>query len=105
MRQVSAIPQPDPPAGAVRMNDGKCDPAGRFWAGSMAYDARPGAGSLYRLDPDGQVHEILRGLTISNGLAWTPDGATMLLHRYADPAGGHLRHGSDDRRHLATAGR
>ena len=72
-----AIPQPPAPAGPIRMNDGKCDPAGRLWAGSMAYDARPGAGALYRLDPDGSVHEILRDVTISNGLAWTPDGATM----------------------------
>ena len=79
LRQVSAIAQPDPPAGALRMNDGKCDPAGRFWAGSMAYDARPGAGSLYRLDPDGQAHEVLRDVTISNGLAWRPDGSTMLF--------------------------
>ena len=79
LRQVSAIEQPDPPVGAVRMNDGKCDPAGRFWAGSMAYDARPGAGSLYRLDPDGETHEILREVTISNGLAWMPDVRTMLF--------------------------
>ena len=79
LHQVLAIPQPDPPAGAVRMNDGKCDPAGRFWAGSMAYDARAGAGSLYRLDADGTTHEIVRDVTISNGLAWTPDGATMMF--------------------------
>ena len=77
LRQVLAIPQPPAPAGPIRMNDGKCDPAGRLWAGSMAYDARPGAGALYRLDPDESVHEILRDVTISNGLAWTPDGATM----------------------------
>ena len=37
------------------MNDGICDPAGRFWAGTMAIDERQAAGSLYRLDPDGQV--------------------------------------------------
>lgn len=76
-RPVLMIPQPAAPAGPIRMNDGKCDPAGRLWAGSMAYDARPGAGSLYRLDPDGTAHEILVGVTISNGLAWTPDAATM----------------------------
>lgn len=77
MRRVHAIEQPDPPLGAVRMNDGKCDPAGRFWAGSMAYDGRPGAGSLYRLDIDGRTSEILRDVTVSNGLAWTRDGTTM----------------------------
>ena len=59
------------------MNDGKCDPQGRLWAGSMAYDARPGAGALYRLDGDLTVHEIVQAVTISNGLAWTPDGTTM----------------------------
>jgi len=77
LRQVMAIPQPVAPAGQIRMNDGKCDPAGRLWAGTMAYDARPGAGTLYRLDPDGVTHEILPDVTISNGLAWTPDGTTM----------------------------
>lgn len=61
----------------IRMNDGKCDPAGRFWAGTMALDFRPGAGALYRLDPDGTVREMLTGVTISNGLDWTPDGARM----------------------------
>jgi sugar lactone lactonase YvrE len=79
LRQVLAIPQPDAPAGPIRMNDGKCDPAGRLWAGSMAWDSRPAAGALYRLDPDGTVAEILRDVTISNGLAWTPDGTTMFF--------------------------
>jgi sugar lactone lactonase YvrE len=60
-----------------RMNDGACDPQGRFWAGSMALDERPGAGSLYRLDGRGAVATVLRGLTIANGLGWSPDGATM----------------------------
>jgi len=62
---------PDP---GVRMNDGGCDPAGRFFCGSMAYDAAPGRGALYRFDPDGTVTRVLEGLTISNGIAWTPDG-------------------------------
>jgi sugar lactone lactonase YvrE len=59
----------------VRMNDGGCDPAGRFYCGSMAYDHRPGAGSLDRLDPDGGVDVVMRGVTISNGLDWSPDDA------------------------------
>ena len=79
LRQVMVLPQPTAPAGPIRMNDGKCDPAGRLWAGSMAYDARPGAGALYRLDADGSTREILRDVTISNGLAWTPDGRTMFF--------------------------
>lgn len=61
----------------TRMNDGKCDDLGRFWAGSMAWDKSPGAGSLYRLDPDLTVDVVLRGVTISNGLAWSPDGGRL----------------------------
>jgi sugar lactone lactonase YvrE len=64
-------------AGVVRMNDGACDPAGRFWAGSMAYDASPGAGSLYRYDAPGQWVRTLADLTISNGIGWSPDGRSM----------------------------
>ncbi|NJC71358.1 SMP-30/gluconolactonase/LRE family protein [Planosporangium thailandense] len=59
---------------SVRMNDGGCDPDGRFYCGSMAYDQRPGAGALYRLDPDRSVQVVLDGVTISNGLEWSPDG-------------------------------
>jgi sugar lactone lactonase YvrE len=59
----------------VRMNEGGCDPDGRFYTGSMAYDQRPGAGILYRLDPDRTVTTVLEGVTISNGLEWSPDGA------------------------------
>ncbi|MEU0279123.1 SMP-30/gluconolactonase/LRE family protein [Streptomyces sp. NPDC006195] len=58
----------------VRMNDGACDPAGNFYCGSMAYDARPGAGSVHRLTPDGATSLVHTGVTISNGLAWAPDG-------------------------------
>lgn len=62
---------------ANRMNDGKCDRHGRFWAGTMAWDESPGAGALYRLDSDGSVTKMLDGVTISNGLAWSLDDATM----------------------------
>jgi sugar lactone lactonase YvrE len=57
------------------MNEGGCDPDGRFYCGSMAYDQRPGAGALYRLDPDGSVRVVLENVTISNGLEWSPDGS------------------------------
>src|SRR3712207_882614 len=59
----------------VRMNEGGCDPDGRFYCGSMAYDQRPGAGALYRLDPDGSVAVVLENVTSSNGLEWSPDGS------------------------------
>jgi sugar lactone lactonase YvrE len=61
------------PGPAARMNDGKCDPQGRFWAGSMGYEGEPGRGALYRLDPDLRVERILDGVTISNGLDWSGD--------------------------------
>ncbi len=56
----------------LRMNDGACDPQGRFWAGTMAYDESPGAGALYRLELDGTCTTVLTGLTISNGIGWEP---------------------------------
>jgi sugar lactone lactonase YvrE len=59
----------------VRMNEGGCDPDGRFYCGSMAYDKRPGAGSLYRLDPDRSMRMVLESVSISNGLEWSPDGS------------------------------
>jgi sugar lactone lactonase YvrE len=59
----------------VRMNEGGCDPDGRFYCGSMAYDKTPGAAALYRLDPDGSTRVVLEHVTISNGLEWSPDGA------------------------------
>lgn len=60
---------------SVRMNEGGCDPDGRFYCGSMAYDQRPGAAVLHRLDPDGSTTTVLEGVTISNGLEWSPDGS------------------------------
>ena len=61
------------------MNDGACDPQGRFWAGTMAHDESSGAGVLYRLELDGSCTTVLAGLTISNGIGWSPDGSVMYL--------------------------
>ena len=60
-----------------RMNDGKCDAAGRFWAGSMAFAYTPGVASLYRLDPDYRVTRVLADVTLSNGLDWAADNRRM----------------------------
>ncbi len=57
----------------LRFNDGRCDGRGRFWAGTMAYDGSRGAGTLYRLEPDHRVAAVLTGVTISNGIGWSPD--------------------------------
>jgi sugar lactone lactonase YvrE len=61
----------------TRMNDGACDPAGRLWAGTMATDLSPTAGSLYRISTTLQVTPVLPGVSISNGLDWSPDGQTF----------------------------
>lgn len=61
-----------------RLNDGKCDSRGRFWIGTM-HEGHEGAARLYRFDPDGTLHEMERGLTIANGLGWSPDDRTFYL--------------------------
>jgi len=59
-----------------RFNEGKCDPQGRFWVGSMSLQER-GQGTLYRYDPDGSLHPMETGTSISNGLGWSPDQRTF----------------------------
>ncbi len=70
------VPAPGQGAG-TRFNDGGCDPAGRFWAGTLSYDGTAEAAALYRLDPDGSVREVLSDVTNSNGIAWSPDGGQL----------------------------
>jgi sugar lactone lactonase YvrE len=63
-----------------RMNDGRCDPAGRFWAGTMSTERVPGAGFLYCLEQTGGSflpRRMFGGLTIANGIDWSPDGTRM----------------------------
>jgi sugar lactone lactonase YvrE len=60
-----------------RMNDGKCDRNGRFWAGTTSYDDVEGVGALYRLDPGGTVTQVVKGLTIPNGIAWNAANTLM----------------------------
>lgn len=60
----------------IRMNDGGCDPQGRFYCGTMAYDEQKGAGTLFRLEPDGATSVAFGDVTISNGIQWSADGAT-----------------------------
>lgn len=70
---------------SIRFNDGKCDPSGRFWVGSMHLRFAEGAASLYRMDKDRTIHKMLDGVTVSNGIAWTKNKKTMY---YVDS---HLR--------------
>jgi sugar lactone lactonase YvrE len=60
-----------------RMNDGKCDPAGRFWAGSIFLDKNAAEAALYRLDDDLTTRVMRTGVTVSNGLGWSPDASAM----------------------------
>jgi sugar lactone lactonase YvrE len=93
-------PESDKPEN--RFNDGAVGPDGRFWAGTMRPGPQePGAspGALYRLDPDSTSRLVEPGLTISNGLGWSPDGKrfyhtdslrhTIYVYDY-DPAGGEV---------------
>jgi sugar lactone lactonase YvrE len=61
----------------VRMNDAQVGPDGCFWTGSMAWDASPGAGSLYRVSPDGTWRVVLDSVSISNGIGWNGSADTM----------------------------
>ena len=57
----------------MRMNDGKVDPVGRFWAGSLALSFEAERGSLYVLEKDGSYRSVLDKCTLSNGMGWSPD--------------------------------
>jgi len=73
VQHTAEFPHPDD----TRFNDGKCDARGRFWIGTCT-DTK-GQAALYRYDPDGSFQVMETGLTISNGLGWSPDGATFYL--------------------------
>jgi sugar lactone lactonase YvrE len=63
-----------------RMNDGKCDCRGRFWAGTMATNHTPQAGTLYRLERAGAGYAVsaeVAGITVANGIDWSPDNRLM----------------------------
>src|SRR5262249_20423303 len=61
----------------LRMNDGKCDPLGRYWTGTMALDHVRADACLYKVDPDLRVTTMLTGVVVSNGLGWSPDNGTL----------------------------
>lgn len=74
---VTPIIDPEADQPGNRFNDGKCDPAGRFWAGTMSLHGKARAGALYMLDREGMAHERLEGITTSNGICWSLDYRTM----------------------------
>ncbi|MDB2327388.1 MAG: SMP-30/gluconolactonase/LRE family protein [Verrucomicrobiales bacterium] len=61
----------------TRFNDGKCDPQGRFWFGSMDIEEKENLGILYSMDLDGKVKAWIENIGVSNGMTWSPDGKTM----------------------------
>ncbi|MBK8489950.1 MAG: SMP-30/gluconolactonase/LRE family protein [Saprospirales bacterium] len=71
-----------------RFNDGKCDPAGRLWVGSMDFGTTNPTASLYRIDANGLATKMLDHITISNGIVWTSDQKTMY---YIDTPTGQIR--------------
>ena len=76
---ITAFARIDADRDRVRLNDAKCDARGRLWAGSLTLDFRQGAAALYCVDGDGVTRTVLRGLTLANGLDWSPDGSTFYL--------------------------
>ena len=78
LQRLQAAPY-DP--ATTRFNDGKCDPAGRFWAGTIYEPRDKPLGTLYRLAPGADASLVLRtmaeGATVANGLAWSPDQRTL----------------------------
>jgi len=97
---VLSVVHPVLPEPERRMNDAKCDAAGRFWAGSTTFGFPEGGGALHCWDPAGDaVRTVVSGLALPNGLGWSPDGRTFYLadsiQRVVfaadfDPADGHL---------------
>lgn len=80
---LAKLANPDP---RLRFNDGKCDPRGRFFAGTMRWDVARERGAFYRLDGS-KLDTLFGGVTVSNGLDWSPDGARMF---YTDTLTGRV---------------
>ena len=74
---LDPIADPEAHLPGNRFNDGKCDPAGRFWAGTMGLKPAFEVGALYRLDPDRRTHKMVSNVTVSNGIAWSADKRSM----------------------------
>jgi sugar lactone lactonase YvrE len=72
---VTPGPRIVPAGSGRRLNDGACDPDGVFWVGTMRFDQEPGGEVLVRVGADRSVTIVDEGLSLSNGLAWSPDGA------------------------------
>lgn len=76
-QQLKVVHDPESHLPDTRFNDGKCDPAGRFWAGTMSLTGVAEAGSLYCMDKDHRVRKMLDKVTVSNGIAWSLNQKAM----------------------------
>ena len=74
---MEKIADPEPGNNGNRFNDGKCDPTGRFWVGSMSLAGKSNQGALYRIDHDFKVKKMIDGVTTSNGIVWSLDKSKM----------------------------
>ncbi len=75
--KANVVAQVEAEVTSNRFNDGKCDPAGRFWAGTMDFDLAAGKGALYFLDRNAKVTRVLEHVSCSNGIVWSSDARTM----------------------------
>ena len=75
--RLEMLAEVEPTVPVTLMNDGTCDAAGRFWAGTKDVEGRRPLGSLFRLDADLSLTPVLTEVTVSNGLGWSPDQRTM----------------------------
>ncbi len=76
-KKFTFICDPESDKSDNRFNDGKCDAAGRFWAGTMSLEEKAPLGALYRMNPDRSVTKVLDNVTVSNGITWSPDSSIM----------------------------
>jgi sugar lactone lactonase YvrE len=75
--QLTRLIDPEEDIPGNRFNDGKCDETGRYWAGTMDMEEKSPSGSLYCLETDGTVRKVVEGVSVSNGIGWSPDNRTM----------------------------
>ena len=94
---VTPGPRIVPAGSGRRLNDGECDPDGTFWVGTMRFDERPGGEVLVRVGADRSVTTIDEGLSLSNGLAWSPDGS-LFYNVDTTPKVVYVRSGDGPRR-------
>jgi sugar lactone lactonase YvrE len=76
-QELHRIAEVEPDRPNNRFNDGKCDARGRFWAGTLDRDEREPKGALYCLEVDGTIRKVLDGITVSNGIGFSPDQRTF----------------------------